>query len=476
MQSSVADVVYEAKREARERRPGDRVADAFPAIAPKLEGGRASEKIARERGGVSGRSGDDVRGHVQRDAAEVLRLRRLAIASAFAEVVPIVTPERAERFAAALRSILDVEERLAKEAALDAALAAEGVTERPLSPEERALVDEENARLRRRRPRGPPRTRRGRRPRPRRGRGARAAEAEAARVAAEAEAARVAAEAEAEAARVAEEEAARAPPARPAIAEAERKRAEEDALARAENARREEEAARIVEQARLAAAARQAAAAARRKAEAVAAAPTVEVDDEAIPSLDEILASPTTTTTTTSEEDLETVVAESVVVVVDDDAAGPGAAAEAPGAVLDESGAAVPAEASAARLDGGDGLVIEAADAATEAVDEEPTAGDLLLRTLDTVLLISERLFSDILPNLVDAVALAASRAQKALADPAYDKPKRTELLGGVKSTLPDEDSAAGRARNAPKLAAPAGGGGHDDAPRAADGDDEPSS
>ena len=176
------------------------------------------------------------------------------------------------------------------------------------------------------------------------------------------------------------------------------------------------------------------------------------------------------------EEDLETVVAESVVVVVDDDAAGPGAAAEAPGAVLDESGAAVPgAEASAARLDGGDGLVIEAADAATEAVDEEPTAGDLLLRTLDTVLLISERLFSDILPNLVDALALAASRAQKALADPAYDKPKRTELLGGVKSTLPDEDSAAGRARNAPKLAAPADDGGHDDAPRAADGDDEPS-
>ena len=43
MQSSVADVVYEAKREARERRPGDRVADAFPAIAPKLD------DVSRER-------------------------------------------------------------------------------------------------------------------------------------------------------------------------------------------------------------------------------------------------------------------------------------------------------------------------------------------------------------------------------------------------------------------------------------------
>ena len=261
MQSSVADVVYEAKREARERRPGDRVADAFPAIAPKLDdvsrerrrlvsgesvlralpqkddappapraalpratalpaaavadavadavdgdapsaagsfldalkgaaselraytpedGERATrerlagvdptavvvedaEEIVEEEEVVVPEAPSNLRPKVKAaveaaaaaldaaaadwlavddderaatlgaqlasvaaflgdremtfaatfnaDAAEVLRLRRLAIASAFAEVVPIVTPERAERFAAALRGVLDVEER-----------------------------------------------------------------------------------------------------------------------------------------------------------------------------------------------------------------------------------------------------------------------------------------------------------------------------------------------------------------------------
>ena len=44
--------------------------------------------------------------------------------------------------------------------------------------------------------------------------------------------------------------------------------------------------------------------------------------------------------------------------------------------------------------------------------------------------------------------------AQKALADPLAES-KATSLLGGVKSTLPDEDEEAGRQRNVPKLDAP---------------------
>ena len=90
----------------------------------------------------------------------------------------------------------------------------------------------------------------------------------------------------------------------------------------------------------------------------------------------------------------------------------------------------------------------------SEAIAENATAGDVILRVLDLVLLLSERFFGSFLPDFVEVVAKGAENAQKALADPLAES-KATSLLGGVKSTLPDEDEEAGRQRNVPKLDAP---------------------
>ena len=86
----------------------------------------------------------------------------------------------------------------------------------------------------------------------------------------------------------------------------------------------------------------------------------------------------------------------------------------------------------------------------SEAIAENATAGDVILRVLDLVLLLSERFFGSFLPDFVEIVAGAAENAQKALADPLAES-KSTSLLGGVKSTLPDEEEEAGRQRKRAK-------------------------
>ena len=119
--------------------------------------------------------------------------------------------------------------------------------------------------------------------------------------------------------------------------------------------------------------------------------------------------------------------------------------------VVDDSGSVVNGTA-ASKLDSeGDAIAVESE---SEAIAENATAGDVILRVLDLVLLLSERFFGTFLPDFVEIVASAADNAQKALADPLAES-KSTSLLGGVKSTLPDEEEEAGRQRNVPKLDAP---------------------
>ena len=119
--------------------------------------------------------------------------------------------------------------------------------------------------------------------------------------------------------------------------------------------------------------------------------------------------------------------------------------------VVDDSGSVINGTA-ASKLDSeGDAIAVESE---SEAIAENATAGDVILRVLDLVLLLSERFFGTFLPDFVEIVASAADNAQKALADPLAES-KSTSLLGGVKSTLPDEEEEAGRQRNVPKLDAP---------------------
>ena len=119
--------------------------------------------------------------------------------------------------------------------------------------------------------------------------------------------------------------------------------------------------------------------------------------------------------------------------------------------VVDDSGSVINGTA-ASKLDSeGDAIAVESE---SEAIAENATAGDVILRVLDLVLLLSERFFGSFLPDFVEIVAGAAENAQKALADPLAES-KSTSLLGGVKSTLPDEEEEAGRQRNVPKLDAP---------------------
>ena len=125
--------------------------------------------------------------------------------------------------------------------------------------------------------------------------------------------------------------------------------------------------------------------------------------------------------------------------------------AEAVAEVIDDSGSAINGTA-ASKLDSeGDAIAVESE---SEAIAENATAGDVILRVLYLVLLLSERFFGSFLPDFVEIVAGAAENAQKALADPLAES-KSTSLLGGVKSTLPDEEEEAGRQRNVPKLDAP---------------------
>ena len=137
----------------------------------------------------------------------------------------------------------------------------------------------------------------------------------------------------------------------------------------------------------------------------------------------------------------------SVEVIVDDDDGddAPAASDDAAPAVLDASGAAVDAADAAARLDG-------AVDASAS-TEDAPSAGAAVLRVLDVVLLVSERFFGTILPGLLDGFERALERASAALDDPL--EPKNSQLLGGVKSTLPDDDREAGRRRGVQKLKAP---------------------
>ena len=119
--------------------------------------------------------------------------------------------------------------------------------------------------------------------------------------------------------------------------------------------------------------------------------------------------------------------------------------------VVDDAGSVINGTA-ASKLDSeGDAIAVESE---SEAIAENATAGDVILRVLDLVLLLSERFFGSFLPDFVEIVASAADNAQKALADPLAES-KSTSLLGGVKSTLPDEEEEAGRQRNVPKLDAP---------------------
>jgi len=404
------------------------------------------------------------------DGSDVLRNRRLALAGAFADVVSIVTPEAAATFADALREVLALEELLKREAALDAALAEAGVSreERPLTAEDKELLAERQADADALQAAAEAK---------------RAAEEEALRLEEEArqeeaerrakadaeaqaeveqrraeEAARRAEEAAAALERAAEEKAARLQK-----EEAERLKAEEEKLARADA-----EVADVVAAEVAAAEAEVAAARAEVEAARKAVADEAPVVVEAVePSVVEAEPEPETTETlsldailelTADDEDDDEVVVEEVVVgdvevldttpfeveveeeeavVVDE-------------TVVDDSGSVINGTSPVLDADG-DAIAVEAD---TEAIAENATAGDVILRVLDLVLLLSERFFGSFLPDFVEVVASAADNAQKALADPLAES-KSTSLLGGVKSTLPDEDEEAGRQRNVPKLDAP---------------------
>ena len=402
------------------------------------------------------------------DGSDVLRNRRLALAGAFADVVSIVTPEAAATFADALREVLALEELLKREAALDAALAEAGVSreERPLTAEDKELLAERQADEDALQAAAEAK---------------RAAEEEALRLEEEARAeeaerrAKADAEAAAEVeARRAEEAARRAEEAAAALeraaqekaarlqAEAEdRERLEAEKLARADAEVADVVAAEV-------AAAEAEVAAARAEVEALRSVVADEAE-EPEPTAVEAASEPETTETlsldailelTADDDDDDEVVVEEVLVeevevldttpfeveveeeeeavVVDD-------------TVVDDAGSVINGTAASKLDSAGDAIAVEAD---TEAIAENATAGDVILRVLDLVLLLSERFFGSFLPDFVEVVAGAAENAQKALADPLAES-KSTSLLGGVKSTLPDEDEEAGRQRNVPKLDAP---------------------
>jgi len=406
------------------------------------------------------------------DGSDVLRNRRLALAGAFADVVSIVTPEAAATFADALREVLALEELLKREAALDAALAEAGVSreERPLTAEDKELLAERQADEDALRAAAEAK---------------RAAEEEALRLEEEARAEEAARRAKADAeaaaeveARRAEEAARRAEEAAAALEraaeekaarlekeEAERLKAEEEKLARADAEVADVVAAEVAAAEAEVAAARAEVEAARKAVadEAPVAVEAVEpsvVEPEPEPepetlSLDAILEM---TADDEDEEELEAteVVVGEVEVLVEE-----ATPFEAPqveeeetiedDTVVDDAGSVINGTAASKLDEEGDAIAVEAD---TEAIAENATAGDVILRVLDLVLLLSERFFGSFLPDFVEIVAGAADNAQKALADPLAES-KSTSLLGGVKSTLPDEDEEAGRQRNVPKLDAP---------------------
>ena len=131
--------------------------------------------------------------------------------------------------------------------------------------------------------------------------------------------------------------------------------------------------------------------------------------------------------------------------------------------VVDDSGNEVNGTAASKLDTEGDAIAVESD---SEAIVENATAGDVILRILDVVLLLSERFFGTFLPDFIEVIAAASDNAQKALADPLAGD---TQVLGGVRSTLPDEDEAAGQQRNVPKLDAPDPPGGDDPSPGAPD-------
>jgi hypothetical protein len=403
------------------------------------------------------------------DGSDVLRNRRLALAGAFADVVSIVTPEAAATFADALREVLALEELLKREAALDAALAEAGVSreERPLTAEDKELLaerqadadalqaaaeakraaEEEALRLEEE-------ARQEEAERRRKADAEAAAEVEARRAE---EAARRAEEAAAALERAAQEKAARLE-----AEEAERERLEAEKLARADAEVADVVAAEV-------AAAEAEVAAARAEVEAlrsvVADETPVAIEEpepsvvEAEPEAPETLSLDAILELTADDEDedeleaaevvvgevevldttpFEVEVEEEEAVVVDE--------------VVDDSGSVINGTAASKLDEDGDAIAVESE---SEAISENATAGDVILRVLDLVLLLSERFFGSFLPDFVEVVASAADNAQKALADPLAES-KSTSLLGGVKSTLPDEDEEADRQRNVPKLDAPA--------------------
>ena len=403
------------------------------------------------------------------DGSDVLRNRRLALAGAFADVVSIVTPEAAATFADALREVLALEELLKREAALDAALAEAGVSreERPLTAEDKELLADRQADADALQAAADAK---------------RAAEEEALRLEEEArqeEAARQAkADAEAQAeveARRAEEAARRQAEAAAALEkaaqekaarlqkeEAERERLEAEKLARADAEVADVVAAEV-------AAAEAEVAAARAEVEALRSVVADEAE-EPEPSVVEAASEPETTETlsldailemTADDDDEEELEAAEVVVGEVEVLVEEATPFEAPqveeeavvvdDTVVDDAGSVVNGTAASKLDSGGDAIAVESE---SEAIAENATAGDVILRVLDLVLLLSERFFGSFLPDFVEVVAGAAENAQKALADPLAES-KSTSLLGGVKSTLPDEDEEAGRQRNVPKLDAP---------------------
>ncbi len=441
------------------------------------------------------------------DGSDVLRNRRLALAGAFADVVSIVTPEAAATFADALREVLALEELLKREAALDAALAEAGVSreERPLSAEDKELLAERQAdadalqaAAEAKKAAEEEALRLAEEARQEEAERRRKADAEAA---AEVEARRAEEEARRQAeAAAALERAAREKAARLQAEEAERARLEAEKLARADAEVADVVAAEVAAAEAEVAAARAEVAAARRAVVGEAVEAPVVVEAEPEPSVVEPASEPEPEPETLSldailemtadDEDEEEIAVEVVVgeveVLVEEttpfevEVEEEEEEAVVDDTVVDDSGSVINGTA-ASKLDSeGDAIAVESE---SEAIAENATAGDVILRVLDLVLLLSERFFGSFLPDFVEIVAGAAENAQKALADPLAES-KATSLLGGVKSTLPDEDECgpasflpgsrrwrvvggsprlrrclvrreAGRQRNVPKLDAP---------------------